>query len=171
NPHRFAEILAELLRSRTPIGPVVQVLASLLFDGELEEESAHSMLDQSASTALTPTAGSDVLRNASIETFGFDDLPAERMRAVYQMFKLRVVGKVTDALKSADEAKISNEQLKSVFDRDRAWSLFQSVQLGVTEMLAGDFHAALESCARARVQGIVPSMEVLRRDACLRAAC
>lgn len=144
-PQRFGEMLAVILRSDTELPPILHIMGTMLFAG---------------------TAG-DVFESQPTDG---DDFRVTSMVMIGKMFQLRLAGKMREAAELATEMESERGALRSIFDAHQGWTLFLSVQSGITAMLAGDFHAARARLAAARMHIVVPPLAFLSRDAGVKAA-
>lgn len=90
--------------------------------------------------------------------------------AVIRMSAFRSVGLHKDAVEQAEAMRLQQGRLVSVFDRHGGWALSTSVQLGISAMLAGDFHRAVSAFTEAQLHVEVPAFAFLTRDALVKAA-
>lgn len=90
--------------------------------------------------------------------------------AVFRMSVFRSSGLHEEAVEQAEAMREHQGRLISVFDRHRGWALHTSVQLGISAMLAGDFHRALAAFTEAQMHVEVPAFAFLTRDALVKSA-
>ena len=94
----------------------------------------------------------------------------QNLLAVIRMSAFRSVGLHKDALEQAEAMRLQQGRLVSVFDRHGGWALSTSVQLGISAMLAGEFHRAVAAFTEAQLHVEVPAFAFLTRDALVKAA-
>ncbi|GAA2045532.1 hypothetical protein GCM10009720_28010 [Yaniella flava] len=90
--------------------------------------------------------------------------------AVIRMSAFRSVGLHKDAVEQAEAMRLQQGRLVSVFDRHGGWALSTSVQLGISAMLAGNFHRAVAAFTEAQLHVEVPAFAFLTRDALVKSA-
>ena len=153
-PHRFAEIVAALLERGDAVGPTLRALSAIM------------LTDPNAPRPAAPDAGAGAPEAESPEAVAV----VENLTAAGLMFSLRLEGRMTEAFAGAETLLTRKTPMRPVYDWNRGWALFSSVQYGLTAMLAGRFAEALVSFTNARMHGRVPALHFLTRDACVRAA-
>lgn len=90
--------------------------------------------------------------------------------AIFLMSAYRAVGRHKEAVEQAESVRKHQGRLVSVLDTHGGWALSASVQLGVSAMLAGDFHRALAAFTEAQLHVEVPAFAFLTRDALVKSA-
>lgn len=118
------------------------------------------------------TAGDpDALFSPSLVAEAEEAEPAQQyFLAVFRMSLFRSSGLHEEAVEQAEAMREHQGRLVSVFDRHGGWALHTSVQLGISAMLAGDFHRALAAFTEAQLHVKVPAFAFLTRDALVKSA-
>lgn len=120
-----------------------------------------------AMTAAEP----DVLFSPSVVAGAEKSEPAQQyFLAVFRMSAFRSNGIHREAVEQAETMRKHQGGLVSVFDRHNGWALHASVQLGISAMLAGDFHRAIAAFTEAQLHVEVPAFAFLTRDALVKSA-
>lgn len=148
SPDRFQEIIGALLREDVPVGGFVRTLGRL-FSGASAED-------------LTEAESGDM-------TLGGEVIPSHFACAA-QLFALRLQGRTREALRLSSRMAEEYGKLQPFFTEHPGWSLFSTVQHGVTAMLAGEFGDALNSFTQVRMHSEVSGLEFLVRDAIVKSA-
>ena len=149
-PSRFIEIVNAIRREGGDVSPFIQFVAAFL------------------TSPFPTTDGNPELEDLAISVEG-RGYPYDSFLSYARTLGLRVQGRSVEALEIADELVAVN-RVASLFDSTMGWTLFTTVQHGVTAMLAGDFAAALTSFTSARMHATIPSLGFFVRDACVKSA-
>lgn len=113
----------------------------------------------------------DALFSPSLVAEAENSEPAQQyFLAVFRMSAFRSNGLHGEAVEQAEAMRKHQGRLVSVFDRHGGWALHASVQLGVSAMLAGDFHRAIAAFTEAQLHVKVPAFAFLTRDALVKSA-
>lgn len=113
----------------------------------------------------------DALYSSSLVAEAEESEPAQQyFLAVFRMSAFRSNGVHREAVEQAEAMRKHQGRLVSVFDRHGGWALHASVQLGISAMLAGDFHRALAAFTEAQLHVPVPAFAFLTRDALVKSA-
>lgn len=145
---KFAEITAFLTRRPEYKIGVLEFFSTLFdFSTSGDEEAVEFEWDQDG-TGLSA---------ADAELFG-------------RSMQLRLRGRSVEAAGLTQNLVLRKGALQPLIDMSQGWSLFVTVQHGVSEMLAGDFTAALSSFRQARMHVRVLALSFLTRDALVKAA-
>lgn len=142
-PGRLRETLGDLVARGAPANSVVRAVYSFLLGNPVE----------------LPLVSSRFLDEVLPEAEAFA-----------RMFEHRLRGQTVQASRAAADIVAVRTDLNAVFDRRGGWNLFLSVQLGTTEMLAGDLTQALIHFAEARMHPPAPLIRFLVREAAAKAA-
>lgn len=147
-PTRFGDMLLALGRSGAGGGLLVRIMTAVLFSNDPDSLDPAELVPGEADAASTAASAA----------------------LTAHMFSLRLQGRPVEALQVSAELEGGYGVLQPLFDSTRGWSLFTSVQLGLTAMLAGDFAQALQSLTQARMHVVIPHLAFLSRDACVKEA-
>lgn len=140
-PERFVEMLHTIHASGVEMGPLSRMLHGAISGGSIQLELPESVARKEP--VLFPLT---------------------------QMFSHRLQGDSHAAMQHLNELDTRQYEFHPLLDKDQGWGLFISLQSGITAMLAGKFHQALNYFLEAQMHRVLPDLAFLTRDAYAKAA-